>query len=296
MKQLLGTGVALVTPFSKDLKPDLEALVRVVRHCIQGGVDYLVILGTTGESVTLDKTEKEAVIQTVIEENNGKLPLVLGMGSNNTMALAKELEQSDLSPFEAVLSVSPYYNKPSQEGIYQHYKLLSEVSRKPLVLYNVPGRTGSNILPETTLRLAQDCTNIIGIKEASGEMDQIKHILHEKPEDFLVISGDDSTARETVAQGGHGVISVLAQALPTHFTAMMKAAMRGDVEGSKSMESQLTKAVNLIFEEGNPSGIKAMLHVLGLCETHVRLPLIAASADLQDRIRTYVRTLEGIHA
>ena len=296
MKQLSGTGVALVTPFTEQLTLDLEALRKVVRHCLKGGVDYLVVLGTTGESVTLQKQEKEAVIQTVIQENNGQVPLVLGLGGNNTMALVKELQETDLDPFEAVLSVSPYYNKPTQEGIYQHYRALAQVSDKPLILYNVPGRTGSNILPETTLRLARDFDNIIGVKEASGDMEQIQEIIKAKPEGFLVLSGDDSTARETVDHGGHGVISVLAQALPELFTSMMNAALNEDRERAKAQEKQLLEAMDLIFQEGNPAGIKAMFEVLGLCKAGVRLPLVEASAALKARIARYVSSLEKIQA
>ncbi|MCE2611917.1 4-hydroxy-tetrahydrodipicolinate synthase [Flavobacteriaceae bacterium D16] len=296
MRQLTGTGVALVTPFTDQLTLDLEALRRVVRHCIGGGIDYLVVLGTTGESVTLDKQEKNAVIQTVVQENNGALPLVLGMGGNNTMALVKELQESDLEPFEALLSVSPYYNKPTQEGIYQHYRALAKASSKPLILYNVPGRTGSNILPETTLRLARDFDNIIGVKEASGDMKQIQQILQDKPKDFIVLSGDDTTARETAAHGGHGVISVLAQALPEHFSSMMNAALQGDQEKAKTQEKQLLEAMDLIFQEGNPCGIKAMFEILGICNAGVRLPLVEASTALKARIAGCVRTLEQIQA
>ncbi|MCX2719377.1 4-hydroxy-tetrahydrodipicolinate synthase [Lentiprolixibacter aurantiacus] len=296
MKQLTGTGVALVTPFNEHLELDLEALANVVRHGIQGGVDYLVVLGTTGESVTLSKQEKEAVIQTVIEVNKGQLPLVLGMGGNNTRALIKEFQETNLDPFDAILSVSPYYNKPTQEGIYQHYRALALASSKPVILYNVPGRTGSNILPETTLRLARDFENIIGVKEASGNMGQIREILAGMPAGFMVISGDDATARETIEHGGHGVISVLGQALPEPFTAMIKAAMRGEQEEAKALEKQLLQAMDLIFQEGNPAGIKAMFEVLGLCGAGVRLPLVEASDSLKARIAECVRTLEQIQA
>ena len=296
MKQLKGTGVALVTPFTDNLTLDLEALKRVVRYCIDGGVDYLVVLGTTGESVTLSKEEKNEVIQTVVQENNGQLPLVLGLGGNNTMALVEELQQTDLGAFEAVLSVSPYYNKPTQEGIYQHYRALAQASSKPIIMYNVPGRTGSNMLSQTTLRLARDFDSIIAVKEASGDMDQIREILKGRPEGFMVISGDDGTARETAANGGDGVISVLAQALPEPFTAMMNAAMEGQQDVAKSHEKHLLEAMDLIFQEGNPAGIKAMFEVLGVCKACVRLPLVEATAALKTRINGYVRTLEQLQA
>jgi 4-hydroxy-tetrahydrodipicolinate synthase len=296
MKQLTGTGVALVTPFTDQLSLDLDALGKVVRHCIDGGVDYLVVLGTTGESVTLSKEEKKEVIHTVVEENAGQLPLVLGMGGNNTMALVRELQGADLQPFEAVLSVSPYYNKPTQEGIYQHYRALAAASSKPVILYNVPGRTGSNVLPETTLRLARDFKNIIGIKEASGNMDQIREIIQGKPEGFMVISGDDATARETIVYGGHGVISVLGQALPEAFTSMINAAMAGNQDTAKAHEKLLLQAMHLIFQEGNPAGVKAMLEVLGLCKAHVRLPLVEASVELKTGIKACIRTLEKMQS
>lgn len=296
MKQFTGTGVALITPFTDQLSLDLEALRRVVKHCIQGGVDYLVVLGTTGESVTLSRQEKELVIQTVIEENKGKLPLVLGFGGNNTMALVKELQDTDLNPFDAILSVSPYYNKPTQEGIYRHYRALSAASVKPIILYNVPGRTGSNMLPETTLRLARDFDNIIAIKEASGDMDQIRELINGKPEGFMIISGDDTTARETVEYGGQGVISVLAQAVPEPFTAMMTTALTGNQEAAKAHEKRLLEAMDLIFQEGNPAGVKAMFEVLGLCKAKVRLPLVEASGELKTQIADCVRNLEKIRA
>lgn len=296
MKQLMGTGVALVTPFTDQLALDLEALRRVVSYNIEGGVDYLVVLGTTGESVTLSKEEKEAVIRTVVEENDGQLPLVLGLGGNNTMALVKELQETDLEPFDAILSVSPYYNKPTQEGIYQHYRALANASSKPIIMYNVPGRTGSNMLPETTLRLARDFDNIIAIKEASGDMEQIREILRGIPQGFMVISGDDTTARQTVDNGGHGVISVLAQAVPEAFTAMMRAALSGEQEAAINHEKRLLQAMDLIFQEGNPAGIKAMFEVLGICKARVRLPLVEGSDELKIRIEQCVRTLEQIQA
>ncbi|NNJ89808.1 MAG: 4-hydroxy-tetrahydrodipicolinate synthase, partial [Eudoraea sp.] len=222
MEQLYGTGVALVTPFNEDRSVDVEALRRVVQYSIEGGVDYLVVLGTTAESVTLTSEEKQLVIQTVIDENKGRLPLVIGIGGNNTSLLVQELKKADLQAFDAVLSVSPYYNKPTQEGIYQHYKMLASVSPKPMILYNVPGRTGSNMLPATVARLAKDCSNIIAIKEACGNMDQIKQLLKEVPAGFHVISGDDITALPTVVEGGIGVISVLGQGMPEQMSKMIR--------------------------------------------------------------------------
>ncbi|MBT8322456.1 MAG: 4-hydroxy-tetrahydrodipicolinate synthase [Eudoraea sp.] len=296
MNELVGTGVALVSPFTADLQLDIESLRSLVRHCYKGGVDYLVILGTTGESVTLNKDEKKLVIQTVIQENNGLLPLVIGIGGNSTTAVVEELEHTDLSPFAAVLSVSPYYNKPSQEGIYQHYKAIAAASSKPVILYNVPGRTGSNVLPETVIRLARDCKNIVGVKEASGELAQIQEVISGRPDGFLVISGDDATAKDTVKMGGQGVISVLGQALPDMFSRMIREAAGPNTEQADALHRELEAAMELIFEEGNPSGIKAMLQVLGICDAFVRLPLTEATGDLKSRIATYMKTVSGINA
>ena len=221
MKELVGTGVALVTPFKEDFSIDTEALTRIVHYCIDGGVDYLVVLGTTGESVTLNKAEKLLVMATIVKANAGRLPLVLGIGGNSTYRVAHEIKAFQSDDFVAILSVTPYYNKPTQEGIYQHFKAISEVATKPIILYNVPGRTGSNMLPETVMRLANDFENIVGIKEAIGDIEQVKTLIANKPADFLVLSGDDITALETVLAGGSGVISVLGQGLPTEFSQMI---------------------------------------------------------------------------
>ncbi len=290
MEQLYGTGVALVTPFKRDSSVDVEALRRVVRYSIEGGVDYLVVLGTTGESVTLNSDEKQLVIQTVIEENKGSLPLVIGIGGNNTSLLVEELRNADLQPFDAVLSVSPYYNKPTQEGIYQHYKMLATVSPKPIILYNVPGRTGSNMLPATVVRLAKDCSNIIAIKEACGNMDQIRQLLKEVPSGFHVISGDDITAVPTVVEGGIGVISVLGQGMPVQMSKMIRLGLNGDHEGAYQLHHALTPVMNLIFEEGNPAGIKAIFESLGISSAVVRLPLIEASSALKSKISSFVKS------
>ncbi len=290
MEQLYGTGVALITPFKRDSSVDVEALRRVVRYSIDGGVDYLVVLGTTAESVTLNSEEKQLVIQTVIEENKGSLPLVIGIGGNNTSLLVQELKNANLEPFDAVLSVSPYYNKPTQEGIYQHYKMLAAVSPKPIILYNVPGRTGSNMLPATVVRLAKDCPNIIAIKEACGNMDQIKQLLKEVPTGFHVISGDDITAVPTVVEGGIGVISVLGQGMPVQMSKMIRLSLNGDYDGAYQLHHALTPGMNLIFEEGNPAGIKAIFESLGISSAVVRLPLIEASTALKSKISSFVKS------
>jgi 4-hydroxy-tetrahydrodipicolinate synthase len=292
METLVGTGVALVTPFKEDLTVDVAALERIVEFNLQGGVDYLVVLGTTAESATLSKSEKQLVIDVVVRTNAGRLPLVLGIGGNNTMALVEELRNTDLSEFEAVLSVSPYYNKPTQEGIFRHFKALAEASPKPIILYNVPGRTGSNMLPETTLRLAHEVDNIIAIKEASGDMVQIDKIIKEKPEGFLVISGDDFTALPTVLAGGAGVISVLGEGLPRQFSKMMNLGLQGESEAAYQIHHTLLPLMGLIFEEGNPAGIKSVFENLGLANRTVRLPLVEASTPLQNKIGTFLKSLE----
>ena len=296
MEQLKGTGVALVTPFTEDLSVDFGALQDLVEHCITGGVDYLVVMGTTGESVTLSKAEKQRIADAVVQINAGRLPLVLGVGGNNTAVVEQELKTLDLSDFDAVLSVSPCYNKPTQEGIYQHFKVLANASPKPIILYNVPSRTGSNILAETTLRLAKDCPNIIAIKEASGDQTQIDHILKDKPKDFLVISGDDFTALSTVLAGGAGVISVLGQGLPKMFSDMINLGLQGDAKASYQLHQKLLPLMHLIFEEGNPAGIKTVLEKLNITSTQVRLPLVQASPALKQKIGDFLKTLEQAYA
>ncbi len=295
MEALYGTGVALITPFNADFTIDVEALRQVVEHCIAGGVDYLVVLGTTGESVTLAKSEKQLVIKTVIEQNSGRLPLVLGVGGNNTFQLVDELKSTNLEPFKAVLSVSPYYNKPTQEGIYRHYKMLAEASPIPIILYNVPSRTGSNVLPETVLRLAE-LPNIVAVKEASGNMEQVNQIIGKKPEDFMVISGDDITALETVLSGGSGVISVIAQGLPSEFSKMIRLGLEQVEDEAFAMHEEMKEGMELIFKEGNPAGIKAMMAAQGLCNPEVRLPLVSATRELTAQIAGFMKSFKTIQA
>jgi len=289
MKQIVGTGVALVTPFKSDFSIDTEALKRIVNYCIEGGVDYLVVLGTTGESVTLNKAEKLLVMDTIVKANGGRLPLVLGIGGNSTYRVAHEVRAFQSDDFDAILSVSPYYNKPTQEGIYQHFRAISEVSKKPIILYNVPGRTGSNMLPSTVLRLADDFENIVGIKEAVGEMNQIQELIDRKPDDFHVISGDDPTAMATTLAGGSGVISVLGQGLPQEFSKMIRLALENNREEAARLHEAMLQGMNLIFEEGNPAGIKSIFETLQLCDGTVRLPLVEASPVLKEKIATFVK-------
>lgn len=288
MTQFFGTGVALITPFKKDKSVDFDALEGLVKYQIDKGIDYLIVLGTTGEPATLTNEEKEKIKEKIIETNNGKLPLVLGVGGNNTAAVVKELLQLDLSSFDAVLSVSPYYNKPTQEGLYQHFKAIAEVSPKPIILYNVPGRTAKNMDPDTIIRLASDFTNIVAVKEAAGDMDQALRLLLNKPDDFLVISGDDMMALPMTLMGGAGVISVIGQGLPKDFSDMIRFALEGDSKEAAFLHFKLMNIIDYIFEEGNPAGIKSLLKKLSICGPNVRLPLVEATPELQEKISTFI--------
>ena len=292
MKALIGMGVALVTPFKQDGSVDHKALARVVEYNISNGTDYLVISGTTGESVTITKDDKAAIVQTIIKTNAGRLPLVIGIGGSNTASVIDELQSTDLSPFVAVLSVSPYYSKPTQEGLYQHFKAVADASSIPVILYNVPGRTSKNMEPETSLRLARDVNNIIAIKEAGNSPEQYKILIENKPTDFLVISGDDDLVLDVVLQGGSGIISVIGQALVKDFSEMIHFGLKGNRDAAKTIEKKLMPLIGLIFEENNPAGIKAVLQQLGLCEDHVRLPLVAATDNLKYKISTALKNLK----
>jgi len=296
MKEIVGTGVALVTPFKSDFTIDTDALTRIVNYCVEGGVDYLVVLGTTGESVTLNKAEKLLVMDTIVKANAGRLPLVLGIGGNSTYRVAHEVQAFQSDDFTAILSVSPYYNKPTQEGIYQHFKAISEVSQKPIILYNVPGRTGSNMLPETTLRLAKDFENIVAVKEASGDMNQIKTIIAAKYPNFHVLSGDDNNALETVIAGGSGVISVLGQGLPSEFSQMIRLGMAGKTTEAQALHDVMKDGMGLIFEEGNPAGIKSIFEALELSNAVVRLPLVEATSGLKSKIQSFIKPFIKVQA
>jgi 4-hydroxy-tetrahydrodipicolinate synthase len=291
MQSLIGTGVALVTPFKKDFTVDVEALKRIVNYQIDNRIEYLVVLGTTAENVTLTSVEKELVIKTVIEANANRIPIVLGIGGNNTAQVVKEIETIDLSAFVAILSVSPYYNKPTQEGIYQHFKAIAAASPKPIILYNVPARTGSNILPSTVIRLANDFKNIVAIKEAAGDMVQAMQLIQNKPKDFLVISGDDMIALPMVLAGGSGVISVIGEGIPSQFSDMIRLGLNGKVKEAYDIHYRVADGINLIFEQGNPAGIKEIFTHLGLSGNTVRLPLVNVDADLAARIANFMREL-----
>ncbi len=288
---LYGTGVALITPFTKDEQIDYPSLEKLIAYVSNHGVDYLVVLGTTGENATINRKDRQAILRFVCEHNPRSLPVVFGHGGNNTRELIEELKTYDLSGVTAILSVSPYYNKPSQEGIYRHYAALADVSPVPLLLYNVPGRTGSNILSSTTIRLSAH-ENIIGIKEASGSLEQALQIKEGTPDDFLLISGDDMLTLPIYSIGGTGVISVLANALPHVFQRIKDSFSSGNISEASKAASSLTEINPLMYEEANPVGLKALLSHMGLCDKVVRLPLIEASASLEKRIISAYETFQ----
>jgi len=289
MQKFIGTGVALVTPFKDDLTIDIDALIKLVNFNIENGIDYLVINGTTAESATISEEEKEQVIAIIIKANNKRLPLVLGVGGNNTLQVVKELKTRDFSGIDGILSVAPYYSKPTQEGFYQHYKALAEATDIPIILYNVPGRTAKNMEPATTLRLANDFVNIIAVKEAGNNQQQYNTLLKDKPSDFLIISGDDDLAIGVALAGGSGVISVIGQAFPKEFSTMINHGLRGNNKEGYKIHFKMMDVVDFIFEENNPAGIKTVLQELGICSNNVRLPLVKASSELQVKIANYIK-------
>jgi 4-hydroxy-tetrahydrodipicolinate synthase len=291
MQKFVGTGVALVTPFKKDFSVDTEALKKIVNYVIDGGVEYLVVLGTTAESATLSNEEKEIVIDTIVKANNKRLPLVLGVGGNNTAKVIEELKTRNFSDFEAILSVSPYYNKPTQEGIYQHFKAIAEVSPLPIILYNVPGRTASNMLPSTVIRLANDFKNVIAIKEAAGDIVQAMKLIQTKPEGFLVISGDDMITLPMVLAGGAGVISVIGEGFPKEFSEMVRLGLQKNVTEAFKIHYLLADAIDMIFEQGNPAGVKEIFKSLNLSENTVRLPLVNVNDDLASRLHKFTKKI-----
>lgn len=288
MKTLKGTGVALVTPFTSDLAIDFNALERLVSHCIEGGVEYLVVMGTTGENAVLNPQEKQAVLKAVVEANAGRVPVVYGIGGNNTQAVIDSLQYDELTGVDAILSVSPYYNKPTQEGIYQHFKLISEHSPLPIILYNVPGRTGSNVSAETTLRIAHDFKNVVAVKEASGDLEQVMAIIKNRPEGFLVLSGEDNLTLPIIAAGGDGVISVSGQAFPAVFTEMIRQSLAGDFSKARSLHYRLFTVTQLLFAEGNPGGVKAALDLLEVIPPYMRQPLWPISHSLRSAIEAEI--------
>jgi 4-hydroxy-tetrahydrodipicolinate synthase len=282
--EISGTGVALVTPFTNNLEVDYAGLEKLVQHVIKGGVDYLVVLGTTGETTTLSSDEKQKVIATVKRVNNGQLPIVLGYGSNDTRSLVEGFKTLDLDGITAILSVVPPYNRPNQEGLYQHYKAFAQACPLPFILYNVPGRTGVNLEVETTLRLANEFDNILGVKEASGKMDQIMQILRSAPEGFQVISGDDGITVPLVSVGAHGLISVVANAFPREISMAVRSALKGDFQSAKENHYKLWDLMALSFADGNPGGVKCMMEQIGLIENNLRLPLAPVKQEVADKI------------
>jgi 4-hydroxy-tetrahydrodipicolinate synthase len=284
-KKISGTGVAIVTPFRNDSSIDFKALGKLLDHIIKGGVNYVVALGTTGESVTLSKDEKKAVINFVTDTVGGKVPVVVGIGGNNTEEVLDTINQTDFAAIDAILSVSPYYNKPSQQGIYLHYKAIASVSPVPVIIYNVPGRTGSNITAETTIKLANDCKSIIATKEASGNLTQVMQIINNKPKGFQVISGDDVLALPIIALGGTGVISVAANAFPKEISDMVNFALKGDLSKACPLHYKLLDIVNAMFEEGNPAGIKALLEIQKIATNNLRLPLTSINEKLYSKLQ-----------
>jgi 4-hydroxy-tetrahydrodipicolinate synthase len=286
--QYFGTGVAVVTPFTANLKVDFSSLRNLIHYLIDSDIRYLVAMGTTAESSTISVEEEKQIFDCFVETVDGRVPLIMGLGGNDTMALQRALQQVDTTGFSAILSVSPYYNRPTQEGIYQHYKALDAVTPLPIILYNVPGRTSSNINTKTTLRIAHDCPNVIGIKDASGDLDQGKAILDGRPDDFIVLSGDDETAIPLIQSGAEGVISVIAGGFPRFFSNGVAAALEGDVDKANEIATLAQPIIDLLFIEGNPGGIKAVLHQRGLIENQLRLPLVPVSNSVTSKLTTYV--------
>ena len=291
LNKLKGTGVAVVTPFKKDLSIDFEAIKKLVDFLVENDINYIVVQGTTGESSTMTNNEKIISRKAFVEANNNRIPLVLGLGSNDTMSLVNEINEADFTGYSAILSVTPYYNRPTNEGLYKHYCLIAQTSPIPIILYNVPSRTGCNMLSETTIRLANEFKNIIGIKEASGDLNKVKQLITEKPDNFLVISGDDNTAYQSVLMGGDGVISVIAGCIPREFSEIINLSMDKNKSKSQSKFKIVKPLLDYLFLEGNPSGIKSALHQLNLCENILRLPLVPVSDELKIKINNSISTI-----
>lgn len=286
-----GLGIALVTPFTSDGQVDYNSLKRLVEYQIDNGADFLCILATTGETPCLTQDEKDKITQLVKDVNHGRLPILKGCGGNNTAAVVEELRTADWSGIDGILSVCPYYNKPSQEGLYQHFKAISEASPLPVVLYNVPGRTGINLKPETTVRLANDCENIVAVKEASGSLEQVDEIIKNKPQRFDVLSGDDALTFSMVASGAAGVISVIGNALPKEFSRMIRLEFQGEYELARKIHHMFTELYSLLFVDGNPAGVKALLHEMGFIENQLRLPLVPTKVSTLQKMAEILKSL-----
>lgn len=287
-----GLGIALVTPFTADGEVDYKAIVRLVEYQIQNGADFLCILATTGETPCLSTEEKENIKKLVVDTNRGRLPILMGCGGNNTRAVVEELKTADWTGIDGVLSVCPYYNKPSQEGLYQHFKAIAQASPLPVVLYNVPGRTGINMKSETTVRLARDCENIVAVKEASGSLEQVDEIIKNKPERFDVLSGDDALTFSMVASGAAGSISVIGNALPKEVSRMIRLEFKGEYEAARTIHHRFTELYSLLFVDGNPAGVKALLHEMGFIENVLRLPLVPTRITTLQKMTEILKTLK----
>jgi 4-hydroxy-tetrahydrodipicolinate synthase len=292
MKRFKGTGVAIVTPFKNDSSIDFNAFGRVINHVIKGGVNYIVAMGTTGEASTLTRDEKQALISYVVEAIDNRVPLVVGIGGNNTQEVITSIREYDLTGADGILSVAPYYNKPGQRGIFQHFKAIATFSPLPIIIYNVPGRTSSNISAETCLELAHECENIIGIKEASGDIVQIMKIIKGKPENFIVLSGDDMMTIPIIAAGGAGVISVLANAYPVGCSELVNQALKNNFKAAREIQFRFMETIELMFADGNPAGVKAFLNVMNLCQNNLRLPLVPVSKTIFSRIQKTAEELK----
>ncbi|MGM0529745.1 MAG: 4-hydroxy-tetrahydrodipicolinate synthase [Bacteroidota bacterium] len=291
-QKFVGTGVAVTTPFTADHSIDHGALKKHIHFLRENYIDFLVILGTTGESVTLADEEKKAVVDTVKEANKGGLPFVLGIGGNHTAAILEKIEKTDFQGIDGILSVTPYYNKPTQKGLYQHFKAIAEKSPVPVILYNVPGRTGKNIAPETIVQLAKDFDNIVAVKEASGSFTQAMHIIQNKPEDFTVVSGEDGITLPLMAIGIEGVISVVGNAFPKEWATMINYALKNDFQSAREIHYKMLPIIEKLFAEGNPAGIKCALNIKGLIENHLRLPLVPASEELKKEMTTLIDNIK----
>lgn len=289
--KFIGTGVAIITPFKNDLSIDFEALEKQIEHLISNSINYLVVLGTTGESVTQSESEKEELVKFIKEKVNERIPIVLGIGGNNTQAVIDKVKKTDFNQIDAILSVAPYYNKPTQEGLYQHFKAIAEVSPVDIILYNVPGRTGSNIKAETTLRLAHDFKNIVAVKEASGDLSQAMYIIKDKPQDFIVVSGEDAITLPLMSVGVSGVISVVANAFPKEFSTMVQLALKNNYQEAEKIHYKLLEFIDNLFIEGNPGGIKEALSIMGIIENNLRLPLVNVSQKTHNKLKELIQNI-----
>lgn len=287
-----GLGIALITPFCEDGSVDYKSLVRLMEYQLDNGADFFCILATTGETPCLTKDEKQKIKDLVVSTVNGRVPILMGCGGNNTAAVVEELKTGDFRGIDGVLSVCPYYNKPSQEGLYQHFKAIAAATSLPVVLYNVPGRTGVNLKAETTVRLARDCENIVAVKEASGSLEQVDEIIKNKPKDFAVISGDDALTFPMISCGAEGVISVIGNALPKEFSRMIRLEFKGEYEGARKIHHRFTELFSLLFVDGNPAGVKAMLHEMGFIENILRLPLVPTRISTLQKMSEILKELK----